>query len=112
MMAVSSSATLNLTEVSLSITPPIWCAASPSLPAEITVVTLSTVDIVSIYFSRRLLPSCAPSFVLRLILITIGIFNSFDLSIRNFIPFITWVLNEKSPLPDLTIIIELSGATP
>ena len=92
--------------------PPTWCAASPSFPAAITMVTRSKVETVEIYCSRRLLPLWAPSFVLKLILMANGILSSLLLSIRNFIPFIISVLKVNNPLATFTIIIELSGATP
>ena len=108
----SSDEILKYTSFTSSNVPPTWCAASPSFPAAITIVTLSVAETVEIYCSSKLLPLCAPSLVLKLIFIANGIFSSFPLSIRNFIPFIIWVLNANLLLATLTIAIELSGATP
>ena len=108
----SSDETLKYTSFISSKFPPTWCAASPSFPAAITIVTLSIAAIVDIYCSSKLLPLCAPSLVLKLMFIAKGVFSSLLLSIRNFIPLIIWVLNANWLLATLTIAIELSGATP
>ena len=92
--------------------PPAWCPASPSFPAAITIVTRSKLAIALIYCSSKLVPLCAPSLVLKLILTTIGISNSLLLSSKNLSPTIIWELNTHFPLLPLTIIIDDSGATP